>query len=108
MLQQAGLDIRSLVHVTGGGLIDNPARVLSDELAMRIDRANWSVPPLFALIRTQGNIMDREMYRAFNMGIGMLVVLPQEEQERALELLGTGARVVGSLVRRTDDPVELV
>lgn len=107
-LRQAGLDIRSLIHVTGGGLIENPARVLRKDLAMRIDRAAWSVPPLFALIRSQGNIADREMYRAFNMGIGMLAVLPQVEAEAALELLGDSASVVGSIMQRTNDPVELV
>ena len=107
MLQEAGVDLRALVHITGGGMIDNPARILPEDMAMRIDRATWTVPPLFSLIRSQGNIADIEMYRTFNMGIGMLVVLPQEETARALELVGGTARAVGTIIHRTADPVEM-
>jgi phosphoribosylamine--glycine ligase/phosphoribosylformylglycinamidine cyclo-ligase len=107
-LREAGIDPRALVHITGGGMIDNPARVLPAVLAMRIDRTTWSVPPLFSLIRSQGNIADDEMYRTFNMGIGMLVVVAPDESDRSLGLLGNSARIVGSVIDRTDDPVELV
>ncbi len=108
MLQEAGIDLGALVHITGGGMIDNPARILPEDLAMRIDRASWTVPPLFSLIRSQGNIAEDEMYRTFNMGIGMLVVLPRDQAARALELLGSSARVVGSVIHRTAEPVEMV
>jgi phosphoribosylamine--glycine ligase/phosphoribosylaminoimidazole synthetase len=107
MLREAGIDIHSLVHITGGGLIDNPVRVLPDSTAMRIDLSSWSVPPLFSLIQQQGNIAEREMYRTFNMGIGMLVVVPAVSAAEALSLLGTDAHLVGSIVRRDDKAVEL-
>jgi phosphoribosylaminoimidazole (AIR) synthetase len=74
---------------------------------MRIDCAAWSVPALFGLIRSQGNIADRPMYRTFNTGIGMLVVLPRDQLERALNQVGGSRRAVGSIVPRSDDPVEL-
>ena len=107
-LGAAGVNIHSLVHVTGGGLIDNPARVLPDDAAMRIDRSAWLVPPLFSLIQTQGNIEDREMFRAFNMGLGMLVVVAVTDRERALSSLGPDACVMGAIVPRADEPVELI
>ena len=107
-LLEAGVDIHSLVHVTGGGLIDNPARVLPDGVTMRIDLSSWSVPPLFTLIRSQGNVSDTEMYRAFNMGIGMLVVVPPNDAAQALSHLGTDARQVGEIVARGNEPVELL
>ncbi len=97
-LRQAGVDINSLVHVTGGGLVDNPVRVLPPGLTMTIDLASWTTPPLFRLIQSQGNIDDDEMLRAFNMGIGMLVVVPAGQVNEALSLLGREARVIGEIV----------
>jgi phosphoribosylformylglycinamidine cyclo-ligase len=64
----------ALVHVTGGGLTDNVPRVLPAGTAARIDRGTWEVPPLFRLIEDGGSIDPAEMFRAFNMGVGMVVV----------------------------------
>jgi len=107
-LRRAGVGIKAMVHVTGGGLIDNPARVLPDGTAMRIDRSTWFVPPLFTLIKTQGNVEDSEMFRAFNMGIGMLFVIAGDDEELARSHLGSDARVVGKIIPREDEPVELL
>jgi phosphoribosylamine--glycine ligase/phosphoribosylformylglycinamidine cyclo-ligase len=107
-LRQAGVGINAMVHITGGGLIDNPARVLPDGTAMLIDRSTWLVPPLFTLIKTQGNVEDSEMFRAFNMGIGMLFVIAGDDEELALSHLGNDARVVGKIIPRDDEPVELL
>ncbi len=107
-LRAAGVNIHSLVHITGGGLIDNPARVLPEGVTMRIDVSSWAVPPLFTLIQSQGNVAADEMYRAFNMGIGMLVVVPAADVDRALSVLGSDARRVGEIVSGGDEPVELV
>lgn len=107
-LREAGVDIHSLVHVTGGGLIDNPARVLPPGVAMRIDRDGWKVPPLFTLIRSQGNIDDAEMYRTFNMGLGMLVVVPPAQAEAALVAIGRGSQIIGSVEEKAGEAVELI
>ncbi len=104
-LRDDGVEIISLVHITGGGLIENPARVLPDDLAMSIDRSTWTVPPLFSLIRTQGNISDEEMFRAFNMGAGMLVVVSADAAEQALATLGPDAWIIGDIIPRESDPV---
>ena len=103
----AGVDIHSLVHVTGGGLIENPARVLPESMTLQIDRKSWTIPPLFALIRSQGNIQDGEMFRAFNMGAGMLVIVAADAADMALATLGEEAWRIGEIVSRKDEPVEL-
>ena len=106
-LRTAGIEIRSLVHITGGGLVDNPARILPADLAMKIDTGSWKVPPLFTLIRSQGNIDSTEMYRIFNMGLGLLVVVPVTQSGAALEAIGHDSRIVGEIVERNSTPVEL-
>jgi phosphoribosylformylglycinamidine cyclo-ligase len=108
LLRKHDIDIRSLVHITNGGLVENPERVLPADMAMRLELSSWQVPPLFSLIRQQGNIAEHEMYRAFNMGIGMLVVVPHESTAAALSLLGDDARQVGSVVPRDQAAVELI
>jgi phosphoribosylamine--glycine ligase/phosphoribosylaminoimidazole synthetase len=104
-VREAGISIHSLVHVTGGGLIDNPARVLPTDMSMRIDRGSWSVPPLFTLIQTQGNVIEKEMFRTFNMGVGMLVVVPAGDGAAAIAEIGPDAWTIGEIVPRTDAPV---
>jgi len=104
-VREAGISIHSLVHVTGGGLIDNPARVLPGDMSMRIDRASWSVPPLFTLIQTQGNVVEEEMFRTFNMGAGMLVVVPAADAAAAISEIGPDAWTIGEIIPRTDAPV---
>ena len=106
-LQDADVTINSLVHITGGGLIENPARVLPDELSLRIDRSTWSIPPLFSLIRSQGNISEEEMFRAFNMGAGMLVVVDSAAATQTLQVLGSDAWQIGEIINRDDEPVVL-
>ncbi|MEE8318747.1 MAG: phosphoribosylformylglycinamidine cyclo-ligase [Dehalococcoidales bacterium] len=66
--------IKGLAHITGGGLIDNVPRILPPDLTARFNRQAWTVPPIFQLIREQGNVDEMEMYRVFNMGIGMVLI----------------------------------
>jgi phosphoribosylformylglycinamidine cyclo-ligase len=66
--------IKGLAHVTGGGLIDNVPRVLPEGVGVEIRRGSWPVLPIFDLMRRLGNVSEREMYRTFNMGVGMVVV----------------------------------
>jgi phosphoribosylformylglycinamidine cyclo-ligase len=66
--------IKGLAHITGGGLTDNIPRILPENTAVRIERGSWPMPPLFELLRKLGNVSDAEMYRTFNMGVGMVIV----------------------------------
>jgi phosphoribosylformylglycinamidine cyclo-ligase len=66
--------IKGLAHITGGGLTDNIPRILPEGTAVKIDKGSWPTPPLFELLRRLGNVSEIEMYRTFNMGIGMVIV----------------------------------
>jgi phosphoribosylformylglycinamidine cyclo-ligase len=101
--------LRGAAHITGGGLIENPPRILGEKLAIRFDRSAWDVPPIFRVIQKGGVVDDREMLRTFNMGIGMIVVVPAAQADRARgELQTAGERVldIGVVVERTGEPVE--
>ena len=75
----ASLGIRALAHITGGGLTDNLPRVLPDGCAVRVDRSSWTIPPLFDYLARTGRIAEDEMFRTFNMGIGIVAfVSPQD------------------------------
>ena len=92
---------KAAAHITGGGLIENPPRIFAgDALAVELDRATWSVPPIMALIAKAG-VAPHEMDRTFNMGLGMIIVVPPGEAARACALLAAyDARVVGAIVPR--------
>lgn len=68
-------DIHAMAHITGGGLVDNVPRSLPDGLGALIHRSSWNIPPLFGVIQQAGDIPDTEMYRAFNMGIGLVLMV---------------------------------
>jgi phosphoribosylformylglycinamidine cyclo-ligase len=69
-------DVHAIAHITGGGVIDNVPRVLPDGLAATIDRSTWTVPPIFEALQRAGGIHLEEMWRTFNMGVGMVVIAP--------------------------------
>jgi phosphoribosylformylglycinamidine cyclo-ligase len=70
------VDIRGLAHITGGGLTDNIPRILPEGRSVEIDRSAWETPPLFRWLAEAGGVDDLEMHRVFNMGVGMVVILP--------------------------------
>ncbi len=93
--------IRGLAHVTGGGLTDNVPRVLPEGTAVEIHRGSWPVPPLFGFLRERGNVDDDEMFRAFNMGIGMVAIVREEDAagvEADLDAAGEGHWRIGRVV----------
>lgn len=99
-------DVKGLVHVTGGGLPENVPRVLPKGLGVTIRTAAWSRGPLFEWLQAAGGVSDAEMYRTFNMGVGMIVIVPAGEAGAAVAAGGDGAVVVGEVV--VGDGVELV
>jgi phosphoribosylformylglycinamidine cyclo-ligase len=93
--------LRALVHITGGGFPGNIPRVLPEGLGARLRKGSWEIPWLFRVIQKAGSVGDEEMYRTFNMGIGMIaVVAPDDlhEVEHSLERRGETSFVIGSVV----------
>jgi phosphoribosylformylglycinamidine cyclo-ligase len=96
-LARAGL-VDALCHVTGGGLPGNLPRVLPPDLGADLDRSAWTPGPLFDLLQRRGPVADEEMFRVFNMGIGMVAVVAPADVDAALALLearGVDAQVIG-------------
>ena len=89
--------IKGLAHITGGGLIDNLPRILPPNCDAVIDTKSWKVPRIFQILQENGNIDSREMYQVFNMGIGMVVVVADENAERVISVLR--ARRIGRIER---------
>ncbi len=75
-------DIHGMVHVTGGGYYENIPRALPENMGAEIDATSWPVPPIFNLLKEWGNVDWHEMYRTFNMGIGMIIIASADEAEK--------------------------
>jgi len=97
-LRAAGVDLRGLAHITGGGVYDNLPRILPAGLGASIERGAWPEPPIFDLIRQRGKIDSREMFHVFNMGLGMLAVVPPADVPTAQSALGSDVYLVGHIV----------
>ena len=96
-LRATNVDVRGLAHITGGGITDNLPRILPPNLGAQIQRGTWPELPIFDLIQTRGGIDAAEMFRVFNMGLGMLVVVPRDQVDLAKNTLDD-AFVVGEIV----------
>ena len=72
-------DIHGMVHITGGGFYENIPRALPEHLAAEVDASAWQTPPIFRLLQEWGNVDGHEMYRTFNMGVGMVIIAAPEE-----------------------------
>jgi len=89
--------IRALAHLTGGGFLENIPRILPEGLQAHIHTSRWQVPALFQFIQCRGNIQQEEMYRVFNMGIGMVVVVPPDRMAELQAGLPEETWVIGEL-----------
>ena len=99
------VDVKGISHITGGGFYENVPRSIPDGLTARIDKSKVKVLPIFDLIMSEGNIPERDMYNTYNMGVGMSVIVPAAEVDRALEILtanGEDAYVIGEIVKGDD------
>ncbi len=95
-------EVKGLGHITGGGIFKNIPRVIADGLAAEVDLSSWQVPPVFNHIQRTGGIAFLEMYRVFNMGLGMVVVVSEQDADAVLESID-GSWKVGRLVKQTGD-----
>ena len=96
------VSVRGISHITGGGFYENIPRSIPDGLCARIERSAVRVLPIFDLIAKTGNIPERDMFNTFNMGVGMSVVVPKDQADRALAILkeqGEDAYILGEIVQ---------
>ncbi len=101
-LLESGL-VKGLAHITGGGLTDNIPRVLPDGTAVRINRQAWVVQPIFRFLQREGEVPDDEMYRTFNMGIGMVLFCSADKVDTVLSRLGGGEELGAVLIGEVID-----
>ena len=98
------INIHGMAHITGGGLVDNVPRVLPKTVDAVFDRSTWKTPAIYKFIEETGNVDHEEMYRVFNMGIGMVVVVRAADADVALETLkkaGQKALIIGRVEKGT-------
>jgi phosphoribosylformylglycinamidine cyclo-ligase len=96
----ASLPVKGMAHITGGGITENVPRVLPAGLTAEVKKGSWAMPPLFTWLQAQGNVLDEEMYRTFNCGIGMVVIVAKEQAQVALDLLqaeGETVSIIGHI-----------
>jgi phosphoribosylformylglycinamidine cyclo-ligase len=101
--------VKGIVHITGGGFIDNIPRIVPTPCKAVIHRGSWSVPPIFSVIQELGAVDEFEMLRVFNMGIGLMLVVSSREGKDMVDYLnrlGETACLVGTIEKRAEgDPL---
>lgn len=100
------LPVKGMAHITGGGITENTPRVLPDNVVAQIDASGWPLPKLFQWLQTEGNVDIQEMYRTFNCGIGMVVIVSADNAEQAKTLLASQGETVyqiGTIRARVGD-----
>ncbi|MDB2590410.1 phosphoribosylformylglycinamidine cyclo-ligase [Candidatus Thioglobus sp.] len=100
--------VHAISHITGGGLIENIPRVLPDHLAAKLDSKSWVMPEIFQFLQDNGNIDIMEMYRVFNCGAGMVLVVPADQSEAVIQHMneqGEKAWLIGEIVANEGNQV---
>ena len=90
----AEVEVSAIAHITGGGLLENPPRVLPQGVVAEIHRSSWPLPAIFEWLRQGGNLDETEMLRTFNCGIGLMVVVPEADATRAVAILEAAGEIV--------------
>ncbi|EKZ4842262.1 phosphoribosylformylglycinamidine cyclo-ligase [Listeria monocytogenes] len=100
--------VHGITHVTGGGFVENLPRMLTNDLAVKVELGSWPMLPIFDVVKKYGQLNEMEMYEIFNMGIGMVLAVAKADVERTLEVLvqnGEAAYVIGEVTTRENDAV---
>ena len=103
------IDVHGIAHITGGGFDENIPRILSKGQGIEVKEGSWEILPVFRLLEKYGNIPHREMFNIFNMGIGMVLAVNEEDAPKAIEILtkaGEKASVIGKIVEK--EGVEII
>jgi phosphoribosylformylglycinamidine cyclo-ligase len=91
--------VKGMAHITGGGLVGNVPRILPQGVTAQFYRQAWTVPPIFQLVQQRGNVAENEMYRVFNMGIGMVLICSPENATQFIKALPE-AKIIGEVVKQ--------
>lgn len=103
--------VHGISHITGGGLIENISRILPSGCRATIHKGSWEILPIFTLIQKLGHVDDAEMLRTFNNGIGMVLIIPDEEAHdilSALQNMNLKSYLIGDIVKQTDGEEQVV
>ncbi len=109
-LKETGVRVKGCCHITGGGFYENIPRMLPEGTCVRIRRDSYPMPPIFEMIQKDGGIEDHVMYNTYNMGLGMILAVPEEDAGKAVEeteKAGEKAYVVGKVLSGDGKSVEL-
>ena len=101
--------VKGISHITGGGFYENIPRSIPNGLCAKINRASVKVLPIFELLAKTGNITERDMFNTFNMGVGMSIVVSEEDAEKSLEILkakGEDAYIIGQIIK-SENKIEI-
>ncbi len=104
------VDVRAISHITGGGFYENIPRSLPDGFGAVIEKSSIKILPIFDLLQKVGNIPERDMFNTYNMGVGMSVVVPATQAEKALEILnanGEDAYIIGK-IEKSDTKITII
>ncbi|MBE6963189.1 MAG: phosphoribosylformylglycinamidine cyclo-ligase [Ruminococcaceae bacterium] len=91
-------DVKGISHITGGGFYENVPRCIPDGLCAKIDKAAIKTPAIFSMLQKKGNIDEHDMFNTYNMGVGMIVIVPKADADAAIAALDCGAYVIGEIV----------
>lgn len=103
------LTVKGMAHITGGGLTENVPRVLPQNVVAKLDSKTWHTPKLFDWLRAEGNVAQQEMFRTFNCGIGMVVIVAEQDAAAAISQLtvaGETAWAIGTIQARSGDEAQ--
>jgi phosphoribosylformylglycinamidine cyclo-ligase len=98
------LDVHGVAHITGGGFDENIPRILCEGQGIYVKEGSWPILPIFKFLEEKGNIDHREMFNIYNMGIGMVIALPEKDVAKAIEILAKYNRHAYQIGKITDKP----
>ena len=105
------INVKGLAHITGGGLLENVPRILHEDHMAVLNKNAWTMPPVFQWLQQAGNVAEQEMYRTFNCGIGMVLVVDEADAEKSahfLSELGETVYHLGAIVQRGNDQPQTI
>lgn len=107
----SGIEIKGMIHVTGGGFYENIPRILPKNVSVKIDKSSLKILPVFDVIQSLGNIEDREMFTTFNMGTGLIIILPENQCEQVKEIFhlsGFESNIIGEVINQEGREVSII